>query len=737
MSPAIPVRKDRTTRDTSSGEQRTDAPPAGYGGDLEMTGFTRYTDADGRSVMVSPDLNAGIKEIADAAGIKPEQVFQSWRQGDIQLEGDGEGLVVDHAERERQEAYWQSEEGRDAVARRVTDTIYEKRGWQGLAFQGNPYGMEGVEPYVSTPLVRRRDGESDDQYLARISERNDPQQQGPWWGKLWGANSKSGNVVYRMDFDDPRNAGLVKEWKDQKAEWLKPGQGESAKDWANRVVNQGDLDADAAAMTGRLFYPDGTGVTHHVNPAKDFGWGGHLADPKGELPAAAREMTWEELARRESKQRRIGEGAITATELATAIIPTVGAMRAPTVGMTLARTTRHVTGPAARSAVRTIGRIPGLSKVGGETGQQVATQVAAKAIPQAAAEGAIEYGITQAVPLAPGENLQPGPIFAMEYGTEVAGQGAGAASAFLPRAGRFGTIIAPIADVLGSTKRVALTDVPGTGWGEIPPAVRRAYQDAAFSTEEASGLARLQDAGELDVTDVQARYILRDSGIDDVARQDRIIGDWRAQTQTAPSGMFTIGGVPTVQSGFQVGADGTASPVETAAYTPPGQPVPSAVLQYDPALTPEEAVAAAEQAGVDVGASPFASARPDASATDPTPTPSKVNEGAVVTPVGMENAGATTEATPPTLTVPAETATTPDVAEGELPGSKTPSDDPPPEGTPPPEETGAAEETTPESEPPDSKTPSDDPPPEPTPLQRRLPSLKNPRLKRRSRRQRR
>ena len=416
-------------------------------------------------------------------------------------------------------------------------------------------------PTSALPPLHRRDGETDGQYLARIEESNNPQQQGPWWGKLWGANSKLGHVVYRMDYDDPRNAGLVEEWKGQKAEWLKPGQGESAPDWANRVINQGDLGGDAAAMMGRLFYPDGTGVTHHVNPAQNFGWGGHLADPKGELPAVEREMSWDELAQREGKERRIGEGAITAAELATAIIPTVGAMRAPTVGMTLAKTTRHLTGPASRSIARTIGRIPGLSKVGGETGQQVATQVIGKAIPQAAAEGAIEYGITQVVPLAPGENLQPGPIFAMEYGTEVAGQGAGAASAFLPRAGRFGRIIAPIADVLGGTKRVALTDVPGTGWGEIPPAVRRAYQDATFSPDEAAGLARLQDAAELDVTNAQARYILRDSGIDDVARQDRIIADWQVQAQTAPGGIFTTRGVPTVQSGFHVGSDGTVSPV--------------------------------------------------------------------------------------------------------------------------------------------------------------------------------
>ena len=730
---AAPVGEGATTDDAYGGDSKApETPPAGYGADLELTGFTRYNDADGRSVMVPPDLNAGIKEIADAAGIKPEQVFQSWHQGDIQLEGEGEGPVSPLTERDRQEAYLRSEEGKDAVAKNVADAIYDKRGWQGLAFQGNAYGLEGVESYVSTPPLHRRDGETDGQYLARIEESNNPQQQGPWWGKLWGANSKLGHVVYRMDYDDPRNAGLVEEWKGQKAEWMKPGQGESAPDWANRVINQGDLGADAAAMMGRLFYPDGTGVTHHVNPAQNFGWGGHLADPKGELPAVEREMSWDELAQREGKERRIGEGAITAAELATAIIPTVGAMRTPTVGMTLAKTTRHLTGPASRSIARTIGRIPGLSKVGGETGQQVATQVIGKAIPQAAAEGAIEYGITQVVPLAPGENLQPGPIFAMEYGTEVAGQGAGAASAFLPRAGRFGRIIAPIADVLGGTKRVALTDVPGTGWGEIPPAVRRAYQDATFSPDEAAGLARLQDAAELDVTDAQARYILRDSGIDDVARQDSIIADWQAQAQTAPGGIFTTRGVPTVQSGFHVGSDGTVSPVETAAYTPPGRTAPSAVLQYDPALTPEEAVAAAEQASVDLGATPLVSARPDAAGIDPTMTPPKPVEGtlagAMAAPIGIEIAGATTVETQPagvesarplttaasqgagagaatapvptapTLIVPAATATTPDVTKVEVPGSETPSETPPPEVTPAPEGTGTAVEPTPETQ---------------------------------------
>ena len=756
--------EDATTHDAYSGDAKApDTLPAGHGADPELTGFTRYTDADGHSVMVSPDLNAGIKEIADAAGITPEQVFQSWRQGDIQLEGEGEGPLTplapvtvtalpaemseDYTQRDWQEAYMRSEEGRDAVARSVTDAIYDKNGWKGLAFQGSPYGLEGLESWVSTPPVRRREEETDEQYLARIKENNNPQQQGPWWGKLWAANSNPGTVVYRMDYDDPRNAGLVEEWKGQKAGWLKPGHGESAQDWANRVINQGDLTADAAAMTGRLFYPDGTGVTYHVNPAQNFGWGGHLADPRGDRPAAGREMTWDELAQRESQERSIGEGAMTAAELATAIIPTVGVMRAPAVAMTLARTTQHVTGPAARFIARTVGRFPGLSKVGGETGQQVATQVIGKAPPQALAEAFIEIGITRGVPLATGDSLQPGPILAAEYGTEVAGQGAGAASAFLPRTGRFGKIIAPIADVLGGTKRVALTDVPGTGWGEIPPAVRRAYQEAGFSPDEAAGLARLQEAAELDVTGAQARYILRDSGIDDVGRQDSIIADWRAQAQTGPSGIFTISGTPTVQSGFHVGADGTVSPVETAAYTPPGQPVPSAVLQYDPALTPEEAVAAAEQAGVDPGATPFASVRADAPVMDPTATTPNPIEGtlaaAIAAPIGIETAGATTtnvvkaelpvsetpaetlqqeEIPAPEVTRPTSESTPADVAEAELPGSETPSETPPQEGTGPTEEptsktpgteeTAPTEEITPQTPAPEETSPT----PEPTPV---------------------
>ena len=761
--------EDATTHDAYSGDTKApDTLPAGYGADPELTGFTRYTDADGHSVMVSPDLNAGIKEIADAAGITPEQVFQSWRQGDIQLEGEGEGPLTplapvtvaalpaemseDYTQRDWQEAYMRSEEGRDAVTRSVTDAIYDKSGWKGLAFQGSPYGLEGVESWVSTPPVRRREEETDEQYLARIEENNNPQQQGPWWGKLWAANSNPGTVVYRMDYDDPRNAGLVEEWKDQKAQWLKPGHGESAPDWADRVINQGDLTADAVAMTGRLFYPEGTGVNHQGNPAQNFGWGGHLADSKGDRPAAGREMSWDELAQRESRQRSIGELAITAAELGTAIIPTVAAMRAPTVAMTLARTTQHVTGPAARFMARTMGRFPGLSKVGGETGQQVATQVIGKAVPQAGAEAAIEIGITQAVPLAPGENLQPGPILAAEYRTEVAGQGAGAASAFLPRTGRFGRIIAPIADVLGGTKRVALTNVPGTGWGEIPPAVRRAYQDAAFSPDEAAGLARLQDAAELDVTDVQARYILRDSGVDDVVRQDHIIADWRAQAQTAPPGIFTTSGAPTVQSGFHVGADGTVSPVETAAYTPPGQPVPSAVLQYDPALTPAEAVAAAEQANLDLGATPFASVRPDAPGIDLTTTPLKPVEGtlagAIAAPIGIETAGATTmdvarvelpgsespsetlqleEIPTPEGTRPTLESTFPDVTKVELPGDENPSETPPPEGTrdpegtdpteeptsktPDPEETGTTEEITPQTPAQEETSPTEEPSP--------------------------
>ena len=63
--PAASGGEDATTHDAYGGDSKApDTLPAGYGADLELTGFTRYTDADGRSVMVSPDLNAGIKEIA-------------------------------------------------------------------------------------------------------------------------------------------------------------------------------------------------------------------------------------------------------------------------------------------------------------------------------------------------------------------------------------------------------------------------------------------------------------------------------------------------------------------------------------------------------------------------------------------------------------------------------------------------------------------------------------------------
>ena len=707
--------EDATTHDAYSGDTKApDTLPAGYGADPELTGFTRYTDADGHSVMVSPDLNAGIKEIADAAGITPEQVFQSWRQGDIQLEGEGEGPLTplapvtvaalpaemseDYTQRDWQEAYMRSEEGRDAVARSVTDAIYDKSGWKGLAFQGSPYGLEGLESWVSTPPVRRREEETDEQYLARIEENNNPQQQGPWWGKLWAANSNPGTVVYRMDYDDPRNAGLVEEWKDQKAQWLKPGHGESAQDWADRVINQGDLTADAVAMTGRLFYPEGTGVNHQGNPAQNFGWGGYLADSKGDRPAAGREMSWDELAQRESRQRSIGELAITAAELGTAIIPTVGVMRAPTVAMTLGRTTQHVTGPAARFMARTIGRFPGLSKVGEETGQQVATQVIGKAAPQAGAEAAIEIGITKVVPLAPGENLQPGPIWATEYGTEVAGQGAGAASAFLPRVGRFGRIIAPIADVLGGTKRVALTVVV-LRFGHLLTVQRKCHPMRELTLNQ-------QEQARIKVLNSVLEYHLP------IAQAAQIMGVSERHTKRL-----------------------------LAAYRRNG-----------PALTPAEAVAAAEQANLDLGATPFASVRPDAPRIDPTTTPLKPVEGtlagAIAAPIGIETAGATTtntarvelpggetpsetfqqqEIPTPEGTRPTLESTFPDVTKVELPGDENPSETPPPEGTrdpegtdpteeptsktPDPEETGTTEEITPQTPAPEETSPTVEPTP--------------------------
>ena len=205
-----------------------------------------------------------------------------------------------------------------------------------------------------------------------------------------------------------------------------------------------------------------------------------------------------------------------------------------------------------------------------------------------------------------------------------------------------------------------------------------------------------------------------------MVRQDHIIADWRAQAQTAPPGIFTTSGAPTVQSGFHVGADGTVSPVETAAYTPPGQPVPSAVLQYDPALTPAEAAAAAEQAGVDLGATSFASVRPDAPGIDPATTPLKPVEGtlagAIAAPISIETAGATTtdvarvelpgsetpsetlqqeEIPTPEGTSPKEESTLPDVTKVELPGDENPSETPPLEGTRDPEGTDPTEEPAP------------------------------------------
>ena len=62
--------------------------------DLEMAGWTPYSDAGGETRFVPPETQDWIVATADAAGLTPQQVYQSWRQGDIQQEGDDFGATA-------------------------------------------------------------------------------------------------------------------------------------------------------------------------------------------------------------------------------------------------------------------------------------------------------------------------------------------------------------------------------------------------------------------------------------------------------------------------------------------------------------------------------------------------------------------------------------------------------------------------------------------------------------------
>ena len=210
-----------------------------------------------------------------------------------------------------------SDEYREAAVENILDQIAGRMDSKDIGMLGTAYGLEGVQDYVSGTPVRRLDGETDAQYEARIRERNNPtSQDSPWWGGLWGASQGATTVGYTIDPNDPRNANLLQQQAEGAKDWFRPqttsnGTRETAQEWANRVVNQGDLDPGAVAMLGSYLYPEGTntGMTvADVQETPGFGYGVNSRRTYDAPLELGRELTWSELAKREAGERRLARG---------------------------------------------------------------------------------------------------------------------------------------------------------------------------------------------------------------------------------------------------------------------------------------------------------------------------------------------------------------------------------------------------------------------------------------------
>ena len=77
---------------------------------------------------------------------------------------------------------------------RILDQIAGRMDAKDIGMLGSAYGLEGVQDYVSGVPVRRLDGETDAQYMARVQERNNPRSQDtPWWAWFVGSVAEGGD----------------------------------------------------------------------------------------------------------------------------------------------------------------------------------------------------------------------------------------------------------------------------------------------------------------------------------------------------------------------------------------------------------------------------------------------------------------------------------------------------------------------------------------------------------------
>ena len=128
---------------------------------------------------------------------------------------------------------------------------------------------------------------------------------------MWGASQKAGTTGYTIDPNDPRNANLLQQQAEKAKDWFRPrttsdGTRETAQTWANRVVNQGDLDPEAVAMLGELLYPEGTNTGKtiaDVQQTPGYGYGVNSRQTYDVPLELGRELTWSELAKREAGER--------------------------------------------------------------------------------------------------------------------------------------------------------------------------------------------------------------------------------------------------------------------------------------------------------------------------------------------------------------------------------------------------------------------------------------------------
>ena len=201
---------------------------------------------------------------------------------------------------------------RDHVVDKLLDQVVDRLSDKEKAALGIPYGFEGLEDYVQAKVFERKPGMTDPEYDAAYEAEvlrvmNLQQQQAP------------GALLPAVIRDDGRveARGEVMTAQDWFRPYTKPdGAQETAQEWANRVVNQGDLDPEAVAFLGSYLYPAGTSVRVGGN-ARDAYYNPSFADE--------RDLTWPELARMEAGERRMGEYAITGAELATTLVGTAGA----------------------------------------------------------------------------------------------------------------------------------------------------------------------------------------------------------------------------------------------------------------------------------------------------------------------------------------------------------------------------------------------------------------------------